>query len=126
MDKHQWNVLFWNIRGINATDKWDDVKQKIEESACAIVCLQETKRAALIRPILEISLHVALISSNSFPLWTFLVVFLSFGTARFFLGKDWKRNHMRLQLISLQIMTRVNGDYLLFMALATNPYAQNL
>ena len=43
MDKRQWNVLCWNIRGINATDKGDVVRQKIEESVCSVVCLQETK-----------------------------------------------------------------------------------
>ena len=43
MDRRQWNVLCWNIRGINASDKWDAVRQKIEESACSVVCLQETK-----------------------------------------------------------------------------------
>ena len=43
MDRRQWNVLCWNITGINASDKWDAVRQKIEESACSVVCLQETK-----------------------------------------------------------------------------------
>lgn len=33
-----------NIRGINATSKWDAVRDKLEESACSIICLQETKR----------------------------------------------------------------------------------
>lgn len=39
-----WNVLCWNIRGLNATDKWDAVRNKIEESSCSIFCLQETKK----------------------------------------------------------------------------------
>ena len=39
-----WNILYWNIRGINGEDKWDAVRKKIEESACSIVCIQETKR----------------------------------------------------------------------------------
>lgn len=39
-----WNVLNWNIRGINSDDKCNAIRQKIEESNCAIYCLQETKR----------------------------------------------------------------------------------
>lgn len=38
------NNRTWNIRGLNAKAKWLALKQKIEESACSIVCLQETKR----------------------------------------------------------------------------------
>jgi exonuclease III len=33
----------WNIRGLNADDKRNAVRAKIEESACVIFCLQETK-----------------------------------------------------------------------------------
>ena len=39
-----WNILNWNIRGMNSEDKWLAIKQKIEESDCSILCLQETKR----------------------------------------------------------------------------------
>jgi len=35
--------LCWNIRGLNATEKHDAVRDKIKESACSIICLQETK-----------------------------------------------------------------------------------
>jgi exonuclease III len=38
-----WRILCWNIRGINVTEKWDAVQNKIKESACSVVCLQETK-----------------------------------------------------------------------------------
>ena len=36
--------MCWNIRGLNASGKWDAVRKKIEESACSILCLQETKK----------------------------------------------------------------------------------
>jgi endonuclease/exonuclease/phosphatase family metal-dependent hydrolase len=39
-----WNILDWNIRGINSQDRWDDLANKISESNCNIICLQETKR----------------------------------------------------------------------------------
>lgn len=39
-----WYILCWNIRGINASKKWDAVRDKIEESACSIICLRETKK----------------------------------------------------------------------------------
>lgn len=42
-----WNILNWNIRGLNSEDKCNAIKEKIEESACAIYCIQETKRDQL-------------------------------------------------------------------------------
>ena len=38
------NTRNWNIRGINDPGKHNAVRAKIEESACSIFCLQETKR----------------------------------------------------------------------------------
>jgi exonuclease III len=45
MNNRSWQILCWNIRGLNGRDKWDAVRTKIDESACAVLCLQETKRA---------------------------------------------------------------------------------
>ena len=39
-----WNILNWNIRGLNSPDKWLAIRQKIEESVAGVVCIQETKR----------------------------------------------------------------------------------
>ncbi|KAG2577120.1 hypothetical protein PVAP13_6NG087545, partial [Panicum virgatum] len=39
-----WNILCWNVRGINSQAKWDALRNKIDESSCAIMCIQETKR----------------------------------------------------------------------------------
>jgi exonuclease III len=44
MSNRSWNILCWNVHGTNAVDKCDVVREKIEESACSVVCLQETKR----------------------------------------------------------------------------------
>lgn len=44
MNNKSWQILCWNIRGTNAQGKWDALWDKIEESACSIICLQETKR----------------------------------------------------------------------------------
>lgn len=38
-----WNILCWNVRGINAAEKWPLIKNKIDESNCDIFCFQETK-----------------------------------------------------------------------------------
>jgi endonuclease/exonuclease/phosphatase family metal-dependent hydrolase len=38
-----WNILCWNIRGLNGDDKWPSIRNKIEESSAAVICLQETK-----------------------------------------------------------------------------------
>ena len=37
-------VLCWNVRGFNSDKKWDSIRDKIAESRCDIICLQETKR----------------------------------------------------------------------------------
>jgi len=39
-----WNILCWNIRGINAEGKWESLRNKILESNCDIISIQETKR----------------------------------------------------------------------------------
>ena len=44
MASRSWNILCWNIRDINAQNKCDAVRNKIEESSCSVICLQETKR----------------------------------------------------------------------------------
>src|SRR3954469_22123726 len=38
-----WKVLCWNVRGLNDKDKQLAVYNKIDESNCAVICLQETK-----------------------------------------------------------------------------------
>lgn len=34
------------FRGLNSDDKWLAIRNKIEESGCAVFCLQETKRSS--------------------------------------------------------------------------------
>jgi exonuclease III len=43
MMNQDWIVLCWNVHGINDGTKWKSIRNKIEESACNIICLQETK-----------------------------------------------------------------------------------
>jgi exonuclease III len=43
-NNHSWNILNWNIRGLNSTDKCNAIRAKIEECNCAIFCIQETKK----------------------------------------------------------------------------------
>ncbi|KAJ1253597.1 hypothetical protein BS78_K020200 [Paspalum vaginatum] len=39
-----WKILCWNVRGLNATKKWNSIRDKIIDSRCDIICLQETKK----------------------------------------------------------------------------------
>jgi len=48
-----WNVLCWNVRDINGQAKWDALRNKIDESSCAVVCLQETKRESFDAPYIR-------------------------------------------------------------------------
>ena len=45
-NNRSWNILNWNIRGINEEDKCKAVKEKIEESVAVVYCIQETKRTS--------------------------------------------------------------------------------
>lgn len=45
--KHAKNILCWNVRGINAAEKWPNRHNKIDESSCEIFCFQETKKENL-------------------------------------------------------------------------------
>jgi exonuclease III len=44
MDSWSWNILCWNVRGLNDKEKWEPIRNKIEESNAHIFCLQETKK----------------------------------------------------------------------------------
>ena len=44
MSTRTWSVLSWNVRGINSDKKWDAVRDRVINSNCDIVCLQETKK----------------------------------------------------------------------------------
>lgn len=39
-----WEVLCWNIRGINSDDKQLALNNAIRTSGCSVVCIQETKK----------------------------------------------------------------------------------
>ena len=39
-----WNILNWNIRDINDSNKWLALRNKIDEANADIICLQETKK----------------------------------------------------------------------------------
>ena len=38
-----WNVLSWNIRGINSNSKLLALRNAIDTSGCSVLCIQETK-----------------------------------------------------------------------------------
>jgi exonuclease III len=40
----EWSVLSHNVRGINSSVKWNDIRCAIRESGCEVICLQETKK----------------------------------------------------------------------------------
>ena len=41
-----WNVLCWNVRGLNSDARQRAVRQKLDESQCAVACFRETKCAS--------------------------------------------------------------------------------
>jgi exonuclease III len=74
MDNYKsWKIMNWNLRGINSEKKWVALSNKIEESGCDIICLQETKREsfdlAYIKKIAQRNSQ----GLNLYPLWGLLV-----------------------------------------------------
>lgn len=53
MASKNWNVLSWNIRGINSEDKLLALRNCIETSGCDVICLQETKRTTFDRAFIK-------------------------------------------------------------------------
>jgi exonuclease III len=45
MNTKLWNILCWNIRGINSEKKWNAIRDRLSEHVCGVICLQETKRS---------------------------------------------------------------------------------
>jgi len=38
------NKKTWNVKGINSDKKWNAIRDRVCESSCDIVCLQENKK----------------------------------------------------------------------------------
>lgn len=43
MGVKQWNILSWNITGINSDAKWNAIRDRLCNNNCDVLCLQETK-----------------------------------------------------------------------------------
>ena len=74
-----WNILCWNVRGINAAEKWANNRNKIDESNCEIFCFQETKKEnfdSLPREILVSSFLPHLLAPLGVLLWAGMAVYL--------------------------------------------------
>jgi exonuclease III len=52
-----WKILSQNIQGINGTKKWNLLRNKINETNCDFICLQEIKRDHFDEPYLRKFCH---------------------------------------------------------------------
>jgi exonuclease III len=43
LSSRKWKFLYWNVHGLNSDSRQRDVRSKIDDSECDIICLQETK-----------------------------------------------------------------------------------
>jgi hypothetical protein len=50
----RWNILCWNVRGINAENKHLAIRNAIDVSGCDVLCLQETKRTMFDRAFVKL------------------------------------------------------------------------
>ena len=48
-----WKVLCWNVRGLNSDARQRSVREKVIESQCSVLCLQETKLSSCSHSIMK-------------------------------------------------------------------------
>jgi len=108
-NNRSWNILNWNIRGINEEDKCKAVKEKIEESVAVVYCIQETKRTSF-DPFFVKNL-LPDVSTNSFtpPLEGHQVALLWAGMSQSSRVKLWKSICLLSQSISPPTTTMTYG-----------------
>jgi hypothetical protein len=98
-----WKIMNWNIRGVNSDKKWDALSNKIEESGCDIVCLQETKREHFDLKYIKNFCPKKLNKFLSSLRLVLLGVLLLSGIMPYFLGSSFFRMISLYQLSSLAI-----------------------
>ena len=58
----KWNILNWNVRGINSQSRWDDLKDKLRKAIVVLYACKKQKEMTLTKIISEISLLEDLIN----------------------------------------------------------------
>lgn len=53
MAVRKWNLLCWNIRGINSDKKWNAIRDRAVENNYDVICVQETKRSVFDRSFIH-------------------------------------------------------------------------
>jgi len=76
-------VLCWNVRGLNSEDRQRAVRQKIDESQCSVVCLEETKMQHIDNRAIRSFAPKRFVFA---PQWVHLVVLWFYGTLQCFLA----------------------------------------
>jgi hypothetical protein len=66
-EKREWVVLCHNIRGISSESKWNSIRNKIHETKCDIMCLQETKRESFDQAYLRKFVPKSFVSFSFIP-----------------------------------------------------------
>ena len=98
-----WNLMSWNVRGLNSKEKWSEIRDKIIEANCDIICLQETKKRILIWRSLGIFAQQILINLNFCPLLGPQEESSLFGKADFSMESSFSVISLPSQLKSLRV-----------------------
>lgn len=110
-----WNVLNWNIRGINDSKKWLALSNKIAESAYDILCLQETKKGHFDSHFLKNFCHKKLNKFDFIPLIGASGGLLVVWNKQVFGGLTIHKNEFS---ISIDFTSKHSGEHILL----TNVY----
>ena len=78
-----WNVLCWNVRGLNFEPKQLALFNAITASGCAVICLQETKKQSFDNNFIKSCCPQCFDKFDLFLLVVLRVELPRFGTAPF-------------------------------------------
>lgn len=85
INSRAWNVLCWNVRGINDKEKWNSIRNKIEESGANIFfAFRRLREKLLISSMLGSLLLNVLTSLIIAHLWGHLGEYLFVGVVHIF------------------------------------------
>jgi exonuclease III len=113
--RRSWNILCWNVRGLNAESKWVSIRDRIIESKSDIISIQETKGEDFDINYIRKFCPGILMTFVSFPQLGHQGEFLWFGKAQYSLALKFFRTVMQSQCLSLLLIMMTVGCLLLFM-----------
>ena len=79
-----WNILNWNVRGINSQIRWDDLEQKLKKATVALFACKKLREIILTKLTSEIFHLEDTTNLHILPLLAYQEELLLYGMTVFF------------------------------------------